>query len=147
VLDRARQAHADGGQVLDRAALRLQQRAHGRGHPPEHDLGPLGDVHARADLAQDVAGEVGHRCADVGGAHVDAHHHAGRGVEREERGWTAAGRAGVAERSDQLQAHQHVDAGGDGGPRQAGGVGELGARPGAAVAQQLEDVARVHSEQ
>jgi hypothetical protein len=147
VLDRAGQAHADRGQVLDRAALALQQRAHGRGHPPEDDLGPLGDVQARADLAQDVAREVGHRGADVGGADVDADHHLGGGVEREERRRAASGRAGAAERRHQLQTHEHVDPGGDGGPRQARGVRELGARPGAAVAQQLEDVARVHSEQ
>ena len=144
VLDRAGQADADRGQVLERTALRLQQRAHGRGHPAQHHLGTLGHVEALAHLAEDLAGEVGQGGAHVGGADVDADHDLGRRVEREQRGRASAGRARAPERRHQLEAHQYVDPGGDGGPRQAGGVRELGARPRSAVAQQLEDVARVH---
>ena len=118
--------------------------AHGRGHPAQHHLGALGHVEALAHLAEDLAREVGQRGAHVGGADVDADHDLGRGVEREQRRRASAGRARAAERRHQLQAHQYVDPGGDGRPGQAGGVGELGARPRSAVAQQLEDVARVH---
>ena len=113
------------------------------GHPGQHDLGPLRHLERLPGLGQHGAGEVGDHQRDVGRADVDAGHDAGVRVHREQRGRAAAGRGAAAGRH-QPQRHQLVDPGGDRRAGQTGRLGELGAGPGTAVAQQLEEVTGLH---
>jgi hypothetical protein len=138
VLDGAGQSDADRGEVLDRALARSDQVAHRVQHPAQHDLGPVGDGDPRVDLAQDGAVEVGEGGGRVGRADVDTHDELGGRVEREEGRRTSSGRAGAAERRDQPEPHQGVDASRDRGPREARRLGQLGAGPGPSVTEEIE---------
>ena len=90
--------------------------------------------------ASTVPFEVRDGNVHVGGADVDRQHHAGGGVEGKARRRPAAAGTGLACRPYESGLHQCVNAGRDGGPRQAGGQGQFGAGAGLAVAQQLEQV-------
>ena len=120
----------------------LEQLVCGARHPAEHGLGALGDLDAFAALGLDAAGEVADGDAHVRGADVDAEHDPPARRDRELRRRAATGRDRVADRADEAELHEGVDAQGDGRPGEAGHRRELGAGAGAAVAEDLEQVAR-----
>ncbi len=75
-------------------------------------------------------------------ADVDAEHDAAARRDRELRRRAATGRDRVADGADEAELHEGVDAEGDGRSGEARHRRELGARAGAAVAEDLEEVAR-----
>ena len=74
----------------------------------------------------------------MGGTDIGGEHDAGRRIERELGRRPPARRRRLTGRTDQLAGDEGVDAQGDGGASEAGGVGELATRPGHAVAQILQ---------
>ena len=140
MLHRAGQADADAGEVLRAAAGLAEQRGPFRHHPVQHGLRAVGDVLGQPALGQHRSTQVRDGNVHVGGADVDRQHHAGGGVEGKARRRPAAAGTGLACRPYESGVHQCVNAGRDGGTRQAGGQGQFGAGAGLAVAQQLEQV-------
>ena len=108
----------------------VEQSARGRLDPAEHGLRALGDRDGCPVFRLDPAGEVADRDAHVRGADVDAEHDPPARGDGELGRRPAAGRDGVADRPDEPEAHEGVDAQGDRGPREPGHRRELGAGAG-----------------
>src|SRR3546814_10987387 len=76
------------------------------------------------DWSSDVCSSdlVGHGDGRVGGADVGGEHEPGARVEGELRRRPTAGGDGLGDRGDEPNAHQLIDAGGDAGSGEAGGL-------------------------
>ena len=135
-------ADADREQVARRTAELVEQVVAGLRHPAEHGLGALGDLDGFAALGLQATGQVADGDAHVRRADVDAEHDSAARRDRELRRRPATGRDRVADRADEPEIHEGVDAEGDGGAGEARHRGKLGASAWAAVAEDLEQVAR-----
>src|SRR3546814_256429 len=93
------------------------------------------------DWSSDVCSSdlVGHGDGRVGGADVGGEHEPGARVEGELRRRPTAGGDGLGDRGDEPNAHELIDAGGDRGSGEAGGLGQFRAGAGYAIPQKLEE--------
>ena len=117
---------------------RAEQRPAVFHDPAEHRFWTEADVEVDDLGDEHRCRQVGQGEADVGGADIGGQHDPSGGVERELGRRPPTRRRRLARCADQLAGEEGIDALGDGGAAEAGGVGELATSPWHAVAQILQ---------
>ena len=129
------------GQVRGAAASLGKQLQPFLDHAVQDNRGTGCDILRQPALREHFSVEVGDGDDHVGGPDVDREDYPGGGVEGKARRRPAARGARFPGGANEPRAHQRIDAGGNGGAGESGGLGEFRAGPGFAVAQELEEVA------